>query len=228
MVNQTDKDYAVVTDQGCFYPIDTWDKVKTAERYFLEENMRMDPALRRQYAEKLAAKATEIGYPLNEKVAERGSKTWAPADNVEASICARKTASAEGDRVLLDQLFEKRGAFGPDVYAECLRRYDVDRGLDNLWGRTIPDPWESTFGIDKTAEVIWESGTERLTDSQLFNLAQNSIKTFANQFTDHAASDFAKDPRGIFDSMPEPQKKLIARMAIDAASTGYSAPNVIG
>lgn len=225
---QQDGDYAVVTEQGRFYPIDSWDRVKVAERYFLEEGVRMAPHTRRQYAEKLAAKATEIGFPLNEKVAEHGSKTWAPADNVEASICARKTASDENGRAFLDELFEKRASIGPELYAECLRHYDVDHGLDSLWGRTIPDPWESTFGIDKTAEVIWESGTERLTDSQLFNLAKNGIETFIQQFSDHAASDFAKDPRGIFDSMPEPQKKLIARMAADVASSGNSAVNVIG
>jgi hypothetical protein len=220
-----DDDYALITEQGRFYPIDTWDRVKTAETYFLEEGVRMDPSHRRQYAKKLAARATELGYPLHEKVAERGSETWAPPDNVEAGICARRPV---GNAAFLDDLFEKRADLNPELYAECLRRHDVGHGIDRLWGQTIPDPWESTFGIDKTAEVIWESGTERLTDSQLFNLAKNGMGTFTQQFTEHLGSEFVKDPKGVFDSLPEPQKKVLARMAADVASSGSSAPNIIG
>lgn len=222
------EDYAVVTEHGRFYPIDTWDRVKLAEQYFEDEAVRMPPTIRRQYAVKLASKAAQMGYPLNEEIHYMGSEGWAPEDNIEAAICIRKTASDRDGQLFLTQIFEKRGSLGPDVYAECLHRFDVETGIDQLWGRTVPDPWESTFGIDKTAEVIWESATERLTDSQLINLAENGMRTFNAQFTDHVGSEFVKDPKGVFKSMPEPQKKIIARMAADVASSGGPATDVIG
>ena len=58
--------YAVVMEDGSrHYPIGNWNQIKTAENYFLDNQIRMHPEIRRQYATKLASLAGNLGYPLS-------------------------------------------------------------------------------------------------------------------------------------------------------------------
>ena len=209
--------YAVVLPDGSrYYPIHTWDLVKQAEVYFQEEKGRMQPEVRRQYATKLAAKATAMGYPLDAEIFEAGAESWAPAGHLKAAVEMRKIACRPGeDREFLDELFEKRATVEPGVYAEVLRRFDVVHGFDKGWDHLILDPWASTFGMNKTADVVWEEGNDRVTNDQLVSLAQNHLKRLRQILTDCMCKEFLKDPVGIFESMPLPQKKIIARLAAD-------------
>lgn len=217
-----DADYAVVLPDGSrHYPINTWDRVKMAEDYYQENRVRMEPRVRRQFAVKLASQAAHMGYPLDYEIFDRGAVTYAPMGHMKAAIEMRKVACAPGDsREWLDELFEKRAHMEPGTYSVCLHRFDVDQGLDRGWDRVVLDPWESTFGINKIAEVVWERGADRVTDDQLQNLAQNHHSGLQELFSEDFTKEFIKDPKGIFDSMPDPQKKIIARLATDVASQG--------
>jgi hypothetical protein len=156
-------DYAVTVNGKGYYPLHTWDLVKKAEVYFQDEHKRMDPEMRRQYACKLAAKASLMGYPLDPQIVEAGSPGWASSGHLKAAVEMRKATCPPGDsRKLLDELYEKRASVDPNVYAEILRRFDIERGLDRSWDRIIPDPWASTFGMNKTADLIWEEGADRV------------------------------------------------------------------
>ncbi len=221
---KNDSDYAVVLPDGSrHYPIDSWDLVKKAEVYFSEEGLRMQPEIRRQFAVKLAAKARAIGYPLEGEIVEAGSTSYAAPGHLKAAVEMRKIACAPGGpREWLDELFEKHASLEPGVYVECLRRFDVEQGLDRGWDRVVLDPWASTFGINKTAEVVWESGAERVTDEALHELATNFGDDLKDQFTEDFVNEFQKDPVALFNSMPDPQKKILSRMANDSASYGAS------
>jgi len=212
------EDYAVVLPDGrhC-YPIYSWDLVKKAEEYFQDEKKRMEPEIRRQYATKLAAKACSMGYPLDPEISDLGAVGWASEGHLKAAVEMRKVAcDPKGDsRLFLEELFEKRSSIEPDVYAEALRRFDVKEGLDRLWDNYVLDPWASTFGINKTAEVLWDGGNDRVTTEQLTDLAQNRLCELKKVFTEDVCKEFQKNPVAIFDSMPTPQKKLICRMASD-------------
>jgi hypothetical protein len=219
---ESDDDYAVVLPDGSqHYPIDTWDRVKLAESYYHENRVRMEPRVRRQFAVKLAYKAAHMGYPLDYEIFEKGACTYAPTGHLKAAIEMRKVACAPGEaRAWLDELFEKRAHVDAPTYVACLHRFDVENGLDRGWDRVVLDPWESTFGINKTAEVVWEQGADRVTDDQLQNLAQNQHSGLQELFSEEFTKEFIKDPKGIFDSMPDPQKKIIARLASDVSSQG--------
>lgn len=221
---ENDNDYAVVLPDGSrHYPITSWDLVKKAEVYFGEESMRMQPEIRRQFATKLAAKACAIGYPLDEGIFEAGSTSYAAPGHLKAAVEMRKIACAPGHpREWLDELFEKHASLEPGVYVECLRRFDVEQGLDRGWDHIVLDPWASTFGINKIAEVVWESGAERVTDEALHVLATNYGDDLKDQFTEDFVNEFQKDPVALFNSMPDPQKKILSRMANDSASYGGS------
>lgn len=210
------EDYAVVLDGKGYYPIHTWDLVKKAEVYYQEEKGRMQPEVRRQYATKLASRAASMGYPLDPDIQEAGSKAWASSGHLKAAVEMRKIACQphSEDRKFLDELFEKRASVEPDTYAEVLRRFDVQRGLDKGWDRVILDPWASTFGLNKTADVVWEDGNDRVTSEDLQRLAANHV-FLDHDFTPEMRKEFVKDPAGIFESLPLPMKKVVARLASD-------------
>lgn len=214
--------YAVELDGAGYYPIDTWEQVKTAEEYFQMERIRMEPPIRREYAVKLAARADEIGYPLDNDIQDMGSRTFAYKGHVQAAIDMRKVACDPhgGAREWLDELMDKTASLRPEVFSECLRQFDIHEGLDHGWDQVILNPYESTFGISKIAEVVWEQGADRVTKDALQNLAQNHMTGMQELFTYDIAKEFMKDPIGIFNSMPDPQKKLIARLASDMESQG--------
>jgi hypothetical protein len=198
--------------------------MKTAEVYWQENRRIMVPEIRRQFAVKLAAKAGVMGYPLDADIVEAGAETYGSDGLLGSAIEMRKMAFAPGsdERDFLDGLFEKRAEIEPGVYAEVLRRFDVDNSLDSGWDHAVLDPWSSTYGIDKTAEVIWESGADRLTDKALNNLVENHLADVSQHFTYSMAEELRKDPKAIFNSLPTPHKKILARLAMDCESRGGS------
>lgn len=223
-------DYAVVLPDGSrHYPIHTWDMVKAAEIYFNDEQLRMNPEIRRQFARNLTKKAHAMGYALDGDIVELGAETYHSNGHLHQAIEMRKIACDPGyAREFLDDLFEKRSTIHPEVYAECLKQFDIDQGLDRGWDHVVPDPWFSTFGIDKTAEVVWEEGADRVTQEALDNLAINHMDVLEEEFTDDIAEEFKKDPVGIFNSMPTPHKRILSRMANDSSFYGGSETALVG
>lgn len=223
-----DEDYAVITDDGRrMYPIDTWDNIKLACDYWALESRRMEPEMRRQFAVKLAAKAFEQGYPIDdETLLDAGSPGYADFGHVKAAMDMRKVAFPGSEnkvhREFLDELLEKTAELQPEVFAECVRRFDVMNGLDGGWDQVVPSPWESTFGLQKTAMVVWEQGVDRVTDAELNNLARNYGGDLSEKFSDDFVKGFEKDPVGVFKSLPLPQKQIMARLAADMAAQGGS------
>jgi len=222
---KSDDDYAVILSNGSrHYPIHSWDMVKKANDYFMDHKSSMEPEIRRQFATKLARKAAIISYPIDETIRELGSASYGDDGQLKSACEMRKCAMApdsEG-RQFLDELFEKRAELRPDTYAEVLRRFDLEHGLNQGWDRVIPNPWESTFGVKVASKVLWTSGAERVTDYELHNLARNNLESVKQQYSDDFVEEFQKDPESVFMSMPDPQKKLFARMANDASSFGES------
>jgi hypothetical protein len=225
-----DNDYAVVLPDGRrLYPINSWDLVKKAEDYYHLEGCRMQPEIRRQYTTKLAAKAEILGYPLDEQVKEAGARTYAEPGHIRAAVEMRKIACSQGDpqfvqgdHQFLDELLTKQASLDPGVYVECLRRFDLNHGFDRSWDQEIPNPWVSTFGLNKTAEVLWEEGADRMTREQLINMAENHTSGIQELFSHDFLREFIKDPVAVFNSLPLPNKRILARLSDQMSHTGGS------
>lgn len=217
-----DADYAVVTEDGQrLYPIDSVDNVKLASSYWDDNKHLMDPAMRRQYATKLASNRFNV--PVAADVQELGAPGFGQLGKLAQAIEIRKLAFAPSstEHKALTTIFEKRASLGPEVYAQVLQQFDVETGLNRRWDSDIPDPYSSTFG--KQADtVVWEEGADRVTASQLHNLALNYQSSMERVFTDELIGAFGKDPVGIFESLPLPQKKIMARLADNLAHSGGS------
>jgi hypothetical protein len=180
----------------------------------------MDRQVYRDCSVKLAARAADLGFPLAGQIKEAGATTYAPRHVRAAALGFRKQAGVDPN--LLNDLMVKSADIQPGVYAEVLRRIDIQNGLDRVWGSRVPDPWESTFGMEKEARVVWENGADRVTDHALINLARNRGELLQDKFTCGFTQQFQKDPVGIFESMPLPEKRMMARMAADAESDGHT------
>jgi hypothetical protein len=217
----SDEDYAVVTSDGQrMYPIHDWDHIKQACDYWAIE-------ARRQFAVKLAAKAHGFGYPIDdETLLDAGAVDYADEDHVKTAMDMRKmTLPGEDNAVhrgFLDELLEKKASMHPEIFAECVRRFDVMNEIDPGWDSIILSPWESTFGLEKTAKVVWESGADRVTEEALVNLARNRSGELQEEWNHDITQGMFSDPVGTFNSLPLPHKKVMARLANDVSSQGGS------
>ena len=162
---------------------------------------------------------------IPEHIKVAGSKQFASLDQLRDAVYVRvKVGSLENDSKAALGMLVNSSLTGadPEKYAEALAMFDIEHGLNRVWDTLIPDPWASTFGIQKTAEVLWEDGADRVTAQELQNLALNYSGSLAEKFSDNFISGFESDPIGIFDSLPVPQKRLLARLAHNMSNAGHS------
>ena len=121
----------------------------------------------------------------------------------------------------LEKLSSIRETLTPEHFAHVLERFDSGTGLKRYWGKDIEDPYYSVFNIEKIAagfarpSATISFGAETVSESALLNLAKNP-QLISKNFGNEVANSFMKEPIKIFQSMPLPQKKFIARLAEDS------------
>lgn len=221
-----DELYALIDDTGNRqFPLVSWSQVKLASDFFSEQGSRLHPRTRRQFCIKLASRADELGVDVDDAVLQYGSTTYGPDGQLKRAYEMRRQLWRDGhDEAisLLDALMEKRASIQPDAFAESLAQLDIHVGSDRYWDRWVPDPWASTFGIQKEARWRWVHGTEVLTEDQLERFVVSSKAFLHENFGDDLAEGLAKNPTVVFDSLPLPQKRVIARLAQQIEDGGGS------
>lgn len=199
------------------YPIDGYDQVKTASQYFDSNWKDLPPRDRHKYCVKLAARMSELNMEIPDAVQRYGSTTYAA--DVDSYIESRKPYIFEEAYDSLNMLLEKRAQVSPGVFAEALAEFDKLNDLNWEWDGKIPDPWYSTFGpsLEKIAESNWryDSTGCRCTEDDLDNLARNGFHLLTKNFGHDFAKEFSKNPKTIFESLPAPNKLILARLASD-------------
>jgi hypothetical protein len=127
----------------------------------------------------------------------------------------------------LNDLYKNASSSNPEDFAEALADFDVELGLDKYWDRGIPDPWFSTFGKIKFAEWAYVDGNDRVTAEDLQKLIQKPILLY-EKFSKELVDALRKDPIGIFESLPAPERKTIMRIAAEQYSGGTNALTAAG
>ncbi len=206
------------------YAIDGYDQVKTASAFFDENYKHLTPRDRHTYCVKLASRMSELGMAVPEDIQRYGSETYAA--DVDSYVEARRHYVHEDAHPVLDMLLEKRASVSPGVFAESLAEFDRLNDLNWHWDGKIPDPWYSTFGpsLEKVAEANWrytENGL-RIGEDELSALARNGFHLVKKSFGDSFASEFRKSPKSVFESLPKPDKLILARMASDHHSGTFT------
>ncbi len=197
------------------YAVDGYDQVKTAAVYFDQNVKRFEPRQRHEYCTNLVDRMEKLGMVIPDDIARYGSSTYAA--DVDMYVEARRSYVHDEFKPALDVLLEKRAQVSPDTFAEALAEFDNVSGLRWHWDSKVADPWYSTFGptMQKIAEEEWTYDEEgaRCDLAQLKELALNGRNELIKQFGERFADEFKKSPKTVFNSMPTPNKKVLARMA---------------
>jgi len=204
--------------QGRF-PIDSYGEVLEANKWFEENGKSLHPQDRREYCTKLAARAEELHISVTDNILKYAGKNFAPADEVRASVCTRMQFWADDapERDALKGMLDKYASASPDQFYQELTAFDVQHGLDQYWDDYIVDPVACVFGMEKTAEWLWEQGADRLTEDTLHVGVNDSQKIHAikAKFGPELASELVEKPSEVFDSLPLDSKRIIARILND-------------
>ena len=215
-VTKTITKIAQFTALGGKYPLDSYGQVQKAVAYFDENYAAFLPEERHEFAVKTASRAEELGIPVSERVERYGSVDYSP--DILGHLAARREAAADEFKDIYLELQEKIASVPPEEFAKMLDKVDRFTGVDNHWDSFLSDPYYATFGgmSEKKAESSY-SWTGHLGDhvsgEALKSLALNGKKFMCQHFSEDVISGFQKDPIGVFQSMPDPQKVIFSHLA---------------
>lgn len=210
------------------YPLDTAVNVKQAEAYFEQHHHAFPPADRRAFAQSTWERAQELGLKVAGRLLDYAGSDYGPYIHSELVARARGFEGT-GHSAIYEALAEKRASMPPSAMAELLSEADAKTGAAQTYGRPgvgLLDPYAAVYGSAKVAaeqptkeeSFSWVDGSDYVNGFMLTALAESGAKldeTFGEGFE----KSFRKDPIGIFQSMPDPQKVVLSRMASDNSST---------
>jgi hypothetical protein len=204
------------------YPLDSYVEVKQASQYFDTYANVMSPRDRHEFAVAMTKRASELGLTVSDDARRAGSTTYASAGEIKIGFDARLQYMDGPAREMLEGLWRERAGLEPDVFCEALAGIDKVAMLDWAYGQYIPDPWTTTYGLEKRASDndTWLSGNDYVTKDQIEQFGLTSTSTLEGSFGSEFGKEFRRDPWGIFQSLPLLQKRRIARMATDNSPTG--------
>jgi hypothetical protein len=212
------------------YKLSNADDAATAARYFDTHKHAFEPRERREFAVKTAAALDKAGLPETENIASYSGEDYSP--HLQGYMDVRYAWIVNMDDPDAIEHFHKvaaaKGTVDPETFAQNLERFDRDVGLDAAWDTHIPDPWFSTFfhrpGMTKTAakesKGVHRVGIDSVLDRDIIHLATNYCGAIEKALGAKVAQSMKKEPVAVFNSLPAPQKKVIARLATEAVSFG--------
>jgi hypothetical protein len=212
-----DSAYALILDHegevARMYAMPDENHVKIASAYFKKYAYDLSPQNRHMFAANVLNRAQELNVELHntdhlEKWASENYNTL-----VNYHIEQRRSLIPQDDdkTQILDKLASLRTQTDPNTFANALHEFDKTAGLEKYYDNTIPDPWESSMGIEKQASWMADVDGGTLTEVDLQKVAQSGKlkshfgEAFQNQFSKHAIQ--------IFESLPTPEKVVIAQIA---------------
>lgn len=239
------KAYRYALPERGLYPLDSYAQVKAASAYFDAYVGRLSPEDRREYCVNMVKRANELSISVGSAARKYGASGFASDEEIKVAFDARRQALQNDQsalallgevekcgrqRVWKDAPQEKTASalvralpgtegHAPWVIAAALAEFDKAAGLDYLYDRSIPDPYFSVFGEKTAEEATWGEviGNEVVNAADLSRLALTGHSTLKHTFSEEFSSEFRKDPVGIFKSLPLQQKKMVMRMAAQAA-----------
>jgi hypothetical protein len=205
---------------GSRYPLDSYEQILAAVRYFDDYGRRFAPADRHEYCSNLMKRASAVGIPVSYGIRRYGSGELASGDEVKMAFDQRRLLVLDDSKLALLDALEKvaMGRNAPELHTliGALDEFDKQAGLDFHYDRDLMDPYFSLLGAKKEADaedVSFTVGNDHTTGRSLVQLSRTSFDTISKIFGAELAKEFQKDPIGIFKSLPNEQKKVMMRMS---------------
>jgi hypothetical protein len=194
------------------FPLHTPEMVKDAVRFFEESGADMAPKYRHELASNIVKNAAGHGVYVDNQ-AIRGYASESYSGNLCANLEARRAILPDGVQKeaakALSDLLDYSEKLYPHEFAEALEVFDKKAGLDKHWGRSIKDPYLSTFEATKTAEWSCRLGQDQLSEDQLRKFALKHLDCLNGFVGQNVINALKGDPVAIFDSLPRPEKEII-------------------
>lgn len=236
----SDDDFVFVTKKAGrthrLFPISNADELRKQASYFDENHKSFHLEHRNQFAKKLRDKAKELGVKLDTRtISKYASYEWCPTAyeclvhrinqlKVADFIPNEKTAELDYDLVCDDtraealkgylKLAEHIGEMDIDKYAHTLYMLDKASGLDKGYGRTIRDPYQSTykqaaFNNPLMAPVNAVSTMFMGTPVSATDISKLDLSSLGGMIDQATFDELMADPIDVFNSLPIPYKSVI-------------------
>ena len=199
------------------YPIDTLPQIKALEEKFANDLASIPPYARHPIAKALAEREAELGLKPGEKVALYAGEYYQDAEQLVAALSMReKLARYLGKTVDYSPMIEARKYLPAEQYAQKLAELDRANGFDRFWGtQWINDPWAETLAAEKRANIVYSKGDVFVADKHIEWLAKHNRDLLYKVLDKDVVEEFTKNPVQVFNSLPDPLKKTIGRLAMD-------------
>ena len=200
------------------FPIDTLAELQKAESLFAPNKIHeISVPMRAKIASAVRQREEELGLPSSENVLVYSSDHYLPAEKLAGALAAReRLAEYMGKTANYSDMPYVRTYFPAQVYAEKLAAMDQKHGFAPFWNQgRIGDPWVDSLGPEKRATIVYSKGDVFVADKHLEWLAKHNKDLLCKVLDKDVAEEFAKSPLTVFNSLPDPLKKTIGRLAMD-------------
>lgn len=215
------------------YPIDTRANMVKAAQYFEDYYKQFPTSDRIKFSNGLMPELKKNNLPHGEKLAHYYNPK-VRKNYEEASIKVREYMTGGLHNEELVTIAKVAHIVSPQEFVTLLDEFDNAHNLQNSYGR-MPDPFDSVFLSEKVAEELsgdcsWTSSTgDMITKFKLHDWVNNSDakEQLSKKFGEDLALGLCSSSCWeIFSSLPEPHKKVIARMVNENVINGTSSPGV--
>lgn len=199
------------------YPLDTYDQVKVAAQYFETYMKHFAPEDRREFCTNLLSRAETLGIPVSHSVEKYASETYAPQEELIEAIQARLNVLPEEQQQSLLKIALLTEHQPPETFAQVLAEFDKTAGIHTLYDKHIPDYFYSVFGKEAKDNGEWSElvGAQLVREEDLVSIVRRQFKTISDTFGEDFAKSFRKNPIETFQSLPLPEKTILANLAKD-------------
>jgi hypothetical protein len=205
---------------GDKYPADTPEEVKQASSYFERYGEMLHPSQRREYCVKLAAQAEAFEIEVPECVTKYAGQEI--GSDVLLHMATRGRMVDERGQQVLQKLAEAIPHSDPDTLADTLVQFDEHYGLSQEWDKRLPDPYAAVCSVKVAQEYVWSEGVDRVSETDINSLIQRDIGNVRSALGEDVAQALVKNPVGVFKSLPDPHKRIVARLATSGRPGGGS------
>jgi len=199
------------------YPINTPEQIKIAVEYFEEHEKRFDPDHAFEFCNNVHDAASSFGLKIASEKKIMGYIPDGYSNFLKLAFDNRLSLMSgiyeygdkDGDAIKLsyNRLYNSRDDMKPIEFSKKLAHVDKIAGIDAHWDKgTIENPFKSTFR--KISSSMVKVGGRSYSVPQLAKVAES--EKFASVFSTDFVEAFKGSPEDVFNSLPLPEKKLIA------------------
>lgn len=198
--------------------LDTPKEVLSAQNLFEKSAHLLEVQDRRRVGLTLAHRANTLGVETLSKTASYGGVEYGDHihDELEARISMYQGTEHERGYKLAHEVIWNRSLPANEA-SEYLFVLDKTSGASRQWGKRYRDPYlavhEKVASVEEPTGFSWQEGSTVITDSDLSRLAIKGYQKIDAAYGIDFRRDFQRDPVATFSSLPDPEKKELARMA---------------